>query len=93
MGIIALEIVSDFRLSAYVKVCGCRPHQGGAAQTRPACANLQRRNADNARNQIAADSIDAVARGHDISCTVDPGHCSGASYERAAQNRTGQRAF
>jgi hypothetical protein len=25
-----------------------------------------------ARKQIAADSVDAVERGHDISCTVDP---------------------
>src|SRR5258705_13181743 len=43
--------------------------------------------------QIAADSIDAVEWGHDISCTVDPGHCSGARYERAAKNRTRRRAF
>lgn len=45
-----------------------------------------------ARKQIAADSIDAVERGHDISRTVDPGHCSGARYERAAKNRSGHRA-
>ena len=29
--------------SAVVKVCGCRPHEGGAARTGPAYANLQRR--------------------------------------------------
>jgi len=29
--------------SESVKVCGCRPHEGGAARTGPAYANLQRR--------------------------------------------------
>jgi hypothetical protein len=29
--------------AAIVKVCGCRPHEGGAARTGPASANLQRR--------------------------------------------------
>src|SRR5258705_12819977 len=28
-------------MSAHVKVCGCRPHDGGAADTGPAYANLQ----------------------------------------------------
>jgi hypothetical protein len=46
-----------------------------------------------ARKQIAADSVDAVERRHDISCTVDPGHCSGARYERAAKHRSRHRAF
>ena len=47
----------------------------------------------NARKQIAADSVDAVERGHDISCTVDQGHCSGARYERATKHRSRHRAF
>ena len=47
----------------------------------------------NVCKQIAADSVDAVERGHDISCTVDPGHCSGARYERAAKHRSRHRAF
>ena len=42
--------------------------------------------------QIAPDSVDAVARGHDISWTVDPGHCSGARYGRAAKHRSVHRA-
>jgi transposase len=46
-----------------------------------------------APKQIAADSVDAVERGHDISCTVDPGHCSGARYERAAKHRSRHRLF
>src|SRR5450755_3706845 len=29
--------------SEFVKVCGCRPHDGGTADTGPAYANLQRR--------------------------------------------------
>ena len=43
--------------------------------------------------KIATDAVDAVEWGHDISCTVDPGHCSGARYERAAQHRSRYRAF
>jgi hypothetical protein len=43
--------------------------------------------------KIAADAVDAVERGHDISCTVDPGHCSGARYECAAKHRSRHRAF
>ncbi len=30
-------------MSVVVKVFGCRPHEGGAARTGPAYANLQRR--------------------------------------------------
>ena len=45
------------------------------------------------RKQIAPDSVDAVERGHDISCTVDPGHCSGARYGRTAKHRSRHRAF
>src|ERR1700746_1850244 len=37
--------------------------------------------------QIAADSVDAAKRGHDISRTADPSHCLGARNERAAKNR------
>src|SRR4051812_30864195 len=47
---------------------------------------------NDARKLIVADSVDALERGHDISCTVDPGHCSGARYERAAKHRSGRRA-
>src|ERR1700722_11507288 len=39
-----------------------------------------------ARKQIAADSVDAGGRGHDISFTVDPR--SRARYERAAKHRS-----
>jgi hypothetical protein len=46
-----------------------------------------------ARKQIAADSVDAVEWAHNISCTVDLGHCSGARYERAAKHRSRHRAL
>jgi hypothetical protein len=45
------------------------------------------------RKQIAADTVDATVWGYDMSCTVDPGHCSGTRYERAAQNRCRHRGF
>src|SRR5215207_3888695 len=36
--------MSGYGTAAVVKVCGCRPHEGGAARTGgPAYANLQRR--------------------------------------------------
>jgi len=46
-----------------------------------------------ARKQIAADSVDGVERGHDISRSVDPVHGSGARYERATKHRSRHRAF
>ena len=46
-----------------------------------------------ARKQIAAASVDAAQRRHDISRTLDRGHCSGARYERAAKHRSRHRAF
>src|SRR5216683_1126558 len=44
------------------------------------------------RKEIAADPVDVAEREHDISCTVDPGHCAGARYETAARHRSRHRA-
>ena len=55
-----------------------KPHPSRAGPGRPT-ENPMR------ASRLRRDSVDAVERGHDISCTVDPGHCSGARYERAAK--------
>src|ERR1039457_98467 len=41
LGIHANESLTRWPTSDVVKVCGCRPHDGGAADTGPASANLQ----------------------------------------------------
>ena len=52
----------------------------------------RRKRAPGARKEIAADSVDAVERGHDISYD-DPGRCLGAKHEPAAEHRFRHRAF
>jgi hypothetical protein len=98
----ALHIVA--RLHAYqsFRAAECRRRFALISRNYARCV-LSRRTRGNppttpAREQIAADCVDAVERGHHISCTVDscildPGHCSGARYERAAKDRSRRRAF
>src|SRR5450759_5957660 len=43
--------------SVHVKVCGCRPHDGGAAHTGPAYANLQWRKPREVWRGGASDSM------------------------------------
>jgi len=62
---------------------------GGAMRAGRAATHRQ----PDAGKQIAAGSVDAVERRHDISCTVDPGYRSGARDERAAKHRSRHRAF
>jgi hypothetical protein len=50
----------------------------GAAAASSRAGHAAAHRQPDAHKQIAAGSIDAVERGHDISRTVDPGHCSGA---------------
>src|SRR5229473_8344861 len=71
---------------------GSKGERGATAASSRAGHTATHRQPD-ARTQIAADSVDTGERGHDISRTVEPGHCSGARYERAAKNRSGHRAF
>ena len=44
-------------------------------------------------NRFAADSVDVVERGHDMSYTLDLGYCSGARYECAAKCRSRHQIF
>ena len=44
-------------------------------------------------NRFAADSVDVVERGHDMSCTLDPGYGSGARYGRTAKHRSRHQVF
>jgi hypothetical protein len=64
------------RRSAACHRCVLMRRTGATRRQRDAC------------KQNAVDSVDAAKRGHDISCTADPGHLSGARNERAAKNRS-----
>src|SRR5713226_7593592 len=67
--------------------------ESAALPPRPRAGHAATHRQPDARKQIAADSVDAIERGHDISCTVDPGRCSGARYEHAAKHRSRHHAF
>jgi hypothetical protein len=49
---------------------GSKGERGAAAASSAGQTHRQ----PDARKQIAAGTVDAVERGYDISCTVDPGH-------------------